>query len=287
MLLNSLLTLILIFVSNLALSETSLESRVMELNGKVSYHNGPNCFNAVSLVQGFTNLKTHTSGMSLRFHLENFCTQTNTPERGDVMTIRRQRTLEHASTVWSKELVFEKGSMSGLNGNFDDRVEGSIYRFLNPSNSPYVTNCQQNCKIEYYTCQFDYNKEKSLEACKKTTRFKEILDLKNELETISFTDNDSDENIVQQIAMRVDSITPQVESLSRNDPCAIFYLSEWDGIFGHVYNLAQEIEFKSLTDSPGTKIFGPSLRKLNSDLRAKFPDQKIQSILNEGWSAPE
>lgn len=130
---------------------------------------------------------------------------------------------------------------------------------------------------------------KELKSCKDTQYFKAIAELKSNLQTVSFTNDQLSREVVRSLISQTGGLISQVDTMSTDSPCAIFYLANWDSIVGHLYNLVGQVNYSSFSMNTEEPVEYPdalmnSLTQLNHRLREKLTDPKSQSILLEGWS---
>lgn len=272
-------------ISSRLAKDSYLDSRIQKVLGTVSFHDGPNGYNAASLAKGFTDHVGHTSNMEFRYYLTHFCEPTDSPtRRGDLVVVEKlsssaEGELIHAMTTWTPRTAFEKFSAAGLNGTFSDKGNAD-YRFTHFEDSNPVKNCGEGCQITNYSCQKVGRVRETLKSCQNKKPFEAISLMRRNLEALSLN---SKKDISEDYNKLIDFeqwMIHRVQGLDVTDDCALFYLSSWQSIVGHLDHLALQNLNKRISVAPPEKL-KIKIRGLADRLKNQLTDEKSKRILEE------
>src|SRR5688572_10655090 len=88
--------------------EPVASARVRALEGKINYHDGPNCFNATLYAAGFLDYLAQTDNVEMEYFLDRFCSvETREPIAGDILINEEPRYMSHAALSLGGERIFE------------------------------------------------------------------------------------------------------------------------------------------------------------------------------------
>lgn len=289
---------LLIFLAQPALAELSfsVSARVNDLAGKQAYHGGPNCYNSVSYVHGFTDFLYQTSTMELKYYLSEYCEENKgAPKTGDILVIGVPNepfatSFAHAVVQLGYTEIFEKGASTGLyssvlSGSYPTdlqrELKNTFYSRRAYSESDYAAICVEdsvNCRN--FSCRIDKNNSLSLgSACKASAATKNLKSVQAQLQEISFNkDRDIDAPLLKVIS-DLEVLMKDMDELNPDDECSIYYLSSWVSVDWH---LSYGVESTVLRQNPKLELFRLKLKALYKEISSAKKDSKSRFILSGG-----
>lgn len=166
---------------------------------KVSYQDGPNCFNAALYAKGYISERTKTDESEFNFFLEKFCQKkTSAPEKGDVLALQSENQFYHGALSLGKGKIFEKLSTWGRNPPkilpiknakkvIEERKVSSQYLIKKMSDSKYFNDVEKTKgDLIIYSCPDQKQVIADLEILNLIPGIKKIQDLNKKLEEVIF-----------------------------------------------------------------------------------------------------
>ena len=259
---------------------------VASLNGIVSYHDGANCFNAALAAKGYEDYLAMNDGIEVRYVLERFCALNEGHARpGDILTVLTAGTLDHAAVVIDRDHVFEKNSIAGLNGQFDDRAD-SAYAVKPRANSKFITECAApDCQIQTYTCAEASEVRRQNARCSAFVSQSGITSLRRMLQEITL--NGKSRFVLKGDAQSdFASITDVLAGLRGDEECALASLVSADSVTGHLLNLNRE---RSLGPGwePALTAMRATLFRLRRRILDRDPSPETRRIFVEPSFIPD
>lgn len=125
----------------------------------ISYHDGPNCFNAALVAKGMLNNITYVDAIEYRYFLETQCQQTEEGVPGGLFSISTAGSLIHGGILINADSIFEKYSYAGFLG-WSSKVQypnpylidEASYKIRPITESRYFLDCDANCEVKKYSC---------------------------------------------------------------------------------------------------------------------------------------
>lgn len=210
------------------------------LTGLHSFHDGANCFNAVLAAKGFNDYLSQSSDLELSFYLHNFCKPVvGRAIPGDVLAVNRESSYEHALIFMGHDLVFEKNSLGGLDGQFDDRSD-SDYHMKSVRDSSYLSNCHApDCEVQKFRCAPAAVVRPRMEACYELADHFGERQIQSDLESITLDPRHHVELKISTIN-KLAQLNENVRSINGTQPCDAYLLAMADGIVSHLLNQVDE-----------------------------------------------
>ncbi|KYG64035.1 hypothetical protein AZI86_14615 [Bdellovibrio bacteriovorus] len=288
----------LFFLAQPALAELSsgASDRVNDLAGKQVYHSGPNCYNSVSYVSGFTDFLYQTSSMELKYYLSEYCEENKgTPKTGDILVIGVPNepfatSFAHAVVQLGDTEIFEKGASTGLYSsvlsgayptNLQRELKNTFYSRRAYAESDYAAICAEdpvNCRN--FSCRIDKNNSLSLgSACKASVLTKNLKSVQAQLQEISFNRDRDIDALLLKVMSDLNVLMKDMDELKPGDECSIYYLSSWASVDWH---LSYGVESEVLRQNPKLELFRLKLKTLYKEISSVKKDSKSRFILSGG-----
>jgi len=139
---------------------------ITSLSQHVSYHDGPNCFNAALVAAGFSDDIVYVDSLEYAFYLESFCSeQVKAPfATGNLLVYlgvephpfadQNEIKIQHAAFSLGGGKLIEKTSNRGrLFGKKEGRELPGVYQVKNLSQSAFATRTSGTKLVKAYKCQ--------------------------------------------------------------------------------------------------------------------------------------
>lgn len=268
------------------------------LNGMVSFHDGPNCYNAALAAKGYIDELVYTDAIEYRYYLENFCIENTdmTTMSGDLYAFEKQGFIFHGAMSLGGDKIFEKTSTVGFRSTFrEDRHDSSKYQIKDKANSKYFNGsahemkCPDGCIIiKSFSCLEAQNVRQSMSGLYNNLIVSELAKVRIEIQ--NKTRSEKLEGF-SDISFKLNSLSSQIDLQVEINEEALFILVLGESIIGHLHNLNYEVSFmkhyksggpvKSLGSEIMTSVrkFSESLKILHKKIKDNTTDEKTLKIL--------
>lgn len=260
------------------------------LQGKQSFHEGPNCFNAALVGKGYLDNLIYTDAIEYRFFLEKFCSPvSSTPDnsKGLLYAVERESRLEHGFLSIGTGTIFEKLSTAGVFSHYDDSVSSSFYRIKELNDSPYVASCKENCIVRAFSCKSANEVRAIIQSCGVRPANGSIESLRRSLSSIALTSN-YNYTLDDTVLAKFESLVEDVKNLSGIDECDLYALVAGFSLDWAIdrFNTERPLDKKWLVTYAKLR---KQLRLLGDRIKSRDDSPQLTRILNEiiYWQADD
>jgi len=244
---------------------------ISKLNGRTSFADGANCFNAALVAKGYSDYLIYSDPIELQYFLINFCTKvTNKTQKGDIM-VTQQYFIKHAGIYMGGDFVFEKKNNEGHNKRRSGFSDTGAYSIKSISESPFFNNCTgSKCSLDSYSCQNNKFVRSAISPCETLHKKIGLVTIQNKLQRFTMNKKitlSNSEDILNDITFLEEELT----SVSGGEECHLYTLVKGASVVGHLQLLNFEEDHKWIFKINTLKS------KLNT-LRLKIIDKKIFNI---------
>lgn len=262
-------------------NSANAENRIWNLenlNGIESYHDGPNCFNAALAAKGIVKRLVYIDSVEMLFYLENYCRPISKPVFGDILTVKRENTLEHAAISLNSGRIFEKHSTSGTFGLYSS--SDTFYRKILLSDSYYFTQEQDVRKTIGYSCKNANVIISDIQSlCSENNFLLLIENIRSQFEKLAL--NRTKTLIIpSSLLVDINKFTNFLSNMNPLNSCTPYAFSIGVSTFGSLYHLNNE----QLDNSELLKqkqLLMMSLKNLKHKIKSQNPKQKTLDLISE------
>lgn len=259
-----------------------------KLNGLVSFHDGPNCYNATLLGLGFVRRVAYSDGMEMRYFLESFCLpRSGEAQAGDVLAVNMNDSLAHVALYLGNEMIFEKYSIAGRFGQFRNQAyNDSLLAIRRLTDSDYFMGrreelaCYQGkCPSRLvYVCDSAIKVNAELLSAQALKESKLIDAINDRLQAMVLDPKPLEFD--NQTLVDVRALSKGISHLPGDRPEHLYVLVKANSIVGYLSNLGSEQLLEPVwTEARDQLRF--ELRKLQSRLEKTDVSVKTKRILAE------
>lgn len=219
-----------------------------KLNGVVSYHDGPNCFNATLIGMGYLQQIAFSDGLEMRYFLERYCLPRNgAPQPGDVLLLSQSNSLTHGALYLGEEKIFEKYSVAGRFGQFrNNAFKDSILAIRTMSDSDVFMGRREELQCQpgecaqrlVYSCAPAFTVNSDLLKARLTKPSVLIDQINGSLQGMMLDSKpfELDDSILGNLQVLV----REVSQLTGDHPEHLYVLIKATSLIGYLYNLGGE-----------------------------------------------
>lgn len=214
---------------------------VDKLNGKITYHDGANCFDGVLAGLGFIDPLVTASDQEFLWYLQNFCKpvpeSVDAAKSTDVLAVMEGDGFEHGAIALGGTRIFEKSGLGGKYGRFGGIDDQFAKKDI--SQSMYFPRCAGQCHVDIYQCQDAKTVRSQTLTCSKAAQALGIQDLRSRLNALSLDHNqDVSTNDIDGLLKTVNN---RADALTGNEPCVLYIYAQLQSLNWNLWDLYGEL----------------------------------------------